>query len=76
MKHKLIAENGVAAGADAATLEPRQLVSDLRPFAQAHTGRSIWELAITLGPLFGIILVMLLAIESGHYLAFALAPLA
>lgn len=71
-----MAENGVAAGADAATLEPRQLVSDLRPFAQAHTGRSIWELAITLGPLFGIILVMLFAIKSGHYLAFALAPLA
>lgn len=60
----------------AACLEPRKLVSELKPFTKPHTGRSIWELAITLIPFFGVILTMLVAIEAGYYIALVLAPLA
>jgi omega-6 fatty acid desaturase (delta-12 desaturase) len=62
--------------ADAAALEPRNLVSELRPFAKPHTGRSVWELAVTLVPFFGVMLAMLFAVASGHYIALALTPLA
>lgn len=64
------------AGTDAAALEPRKLVSQLKPFTKPHTGRSIWELATTIVPFFGTILVMLLAVDAGYTIALALAPLA
>lgn len=64
------------ASASAATLEPRKLVSELKPFTNANTSRSVWELAITVIPFFGVVMAMLLAIASGYYIALALAPLA
>lgn len=57
-------------------LEPRKLVSALKPFTKPHTGRSIWELTITLVPFFGVMWVMLVAIDAGYFIALALAPLA
>jgi omega-6 fatty acid desaturase (delta-12 desaturase) len=65
-----------AAAADAVSLEPRKLVSQLKPFIKPHTGRSIWELAITLVPFLAVILGMLFAIDAGYYVALALAPVA
>lgn len=62
--------------AQAARLDPRKLASELKPFAKAQTGRSVRELAVTLVPLFGVVLVMLLAVASGHYIALALTPVA
>ncbi len=75
LKANLMPDQGSAA-ADAAALDPRNLVSQLKPFTRPHTARSVWELAVTVGPLFAIVLVMLLAIGSGHYIALVLAPLA
>jgi omega-6 fatty acid desaturase (delta-12 desaturase) len=60
----------------AAALEPRALVSALRPYTKVDAGRSVRELAVTLGPLFGVILIMLLALDSGYTIGLALAPLA
>jgi omega-6 fatty acid desaturase (delta-12 desaturase) len=57
-------------------LVPRKLVSQLKPFSRPHTVRSIWELAITLVPFFGIVSAMLAAINAGYLIALALAPLA
>ena len=65
-----------AAAADAVSLEPRKLVSQLKPFIKPHTGRSIWELAITLVPFLAVILAMLFAIDAGYFVALALAPVA
>ncbi|MCR9180291.1 MAG: fatty acid desaturase [Erythrobacteraceae bacterium] len=65
-----------AEGADTAALDPRTLMRELRIFAEAHTGRSFWELAITLVPFVCIIALMLFAVQAGHYLALALVPLA
>jgi len=67
---------GPAIGEGAAALDPRKLVSELRPFTKADTGRSVWELAVTLVPFFALIMVMLLAIDAGYYIALALTPLA
>lgn len=69
-------DQGSVAGADSAALEPRKLISELKPFTMPNTGRSVWELAITLVPFVFIIWVMLVAIDSGYYVALALAPLA
>lgn len=38
--------------------------------------RSLWELAITLVPFFGVVSAMLVAIDAGYLIALALAPLA
>lgn len=57
-------------------LVPRTLVSQLKPFSRPHTVRSIWELAITLVPFFGVVSAMLAAINAGYLIALALAPLA
>lgn len=57
-------------------LEPRKLVSELRPFTKVHVGRSIWELAATLAPFFGLVLAMLWAVSSGYGIALALVPVA
>jgi omega-6 fatty acid desaturase (delta-12 desaturase) len=65
-----------AEGADTAALDPRTLMRELRIFAEAHPGRSFWELAITLVPFVCIIALMLFAVQAGHYLALALVPLA
>ncbi len=62
--------------AEIAALEPRQLVSKLRPFTQVHTGRSIWELTATLAPLFGLVVTMLFAVDAGYMIALALVPVA
>ncbi len=69
-------EHKSAAGMDAAALEPRKLVSELKPFATPHSGRSFWELAITIIPFLAVMLAMLTAIEAGYYAALALVPLA
>lgn len=61
---------------EAAAPDPRKLVSDLRPFAKPHTGRSLWELAITLVPFVAVMLVMLFAVDAGYFIALALTPLA
>lgn len=63
-------------GDGAHALEPKKLVSQLKPFAKANTARSVWELATTIVPLFGLIWAMLAMIDVGHYIAVALAPLA
>ena len=41
-----------------------------------HTGRSIWELAATLAPLFTVIAVMLIAVEQSYFSVLSLYPLA
>lgn len=66
----------VAARAQPAALEPRKLVSELRPFTKAHPARSVWELAATLVPFFGLVLAMLMAFSSGYFIALALLPVA
>ena len=48
----------------------------LKPFSAPSTGRSIWELAATLVPFVATVLVMLIAIDAGYYLALLLSPLA
>lgn len=63
-------------GAQAALPELRQLASQLRPFMKVHAGRSVWELAITLVPFFGLLLAMLWATGAGYFAALALVPLA
>jgi acyl-lipid omega-6 desaturase (Delta-12 desaturase) len=65
-----------AEGADTAALDPRTLVRELRVFAEANTGRSVRELAITLVPFSGTMALMLFAVSSGFYAALALVPLA
>ncbi|WP_379921770.1 fatty acid desaturase [Erythrobacter sp. R86502] len=65
-----------APDADAALLEPRKLVSQLKPFIKPSTGRSLWELAVTVLPFFAVILAMLWAVDAGYYAALALAPVA
>jgi omega-6 fatty acid desaturase (delta-12 desaturase) len=64
------------AAAETRALEPRLLVAELKPFTKVHVGRSVWELAATLVPFFGLILAMLWAIESGYLFALALVPVA
>ena len=65
-----------AAGSPAAMLDPRQLASALKPFAKPHTGRSIWELIITILPFIMVMLIMLVAVDRGYWIALALSPLA
>ncbi len=65
-----------AASTNAAVLDPRKLVTALKPFSAPHTGRSLWELAITLVPFLAVILVMLVAVDAGYWAALVLAPLA
>ncbi|WP_051136016.1 hypothetical protein [Sandarakinorhabdus limnophila] len=50
-------------------LVPRTLVSQLKPFSRPHTVRSIWELAITLVPFFGVLSAVLAAINAGYLIA-------
>lgn len=69
-------ERPAAASNEAAALDPRKLVGALKPFSTPHTGRSLWELAITVVPFLAVILVMLVAIDAGYLVALALAPLA
>jgi omega-6 fatty acid desaturase (delta-12 desaturase) len=64
------------AGVETAVLEPRQLVSELKPFTKVHTGRSVWELAVTLAPFFALMLAMLVALDAGYVIALALVPVA
>jgi omega-6 fatty acid desaturase (delta-12 desaturase) len=71
-----ISDQQSAASPDAAALEPRKLVAALKPFSTPHTGRSMWELGITVLPFFAVIMVMLVAIDAGYLLALALSPLA
>lgn len=68
--HEPLSDSGIAA------LNPRKLMASLKPFARPNTGRSIWELAITLVPFFGVVWAMLAAINAGVIIALALAPLA
>ena len=68
--------NRQAADAATAALEPRQLVSELKPFTKVHTGRSVWELAVTLAPFFALVLAMLAAVNAGYIMALALVPVA
>jgi omega-6 fatty acid desaturase (delta-12 desaturase) len=72
----LMPDRQLAAGAEAAVLEPRRLVSELRPFTKVHTGRSVWELAVTIAPFFGLVVAMLFAIDAGYLIALGLVPVA
>lgn len=76
MKIDFAAGHAPLAGSPTPALEPKALASQLKPFSQAQTGRSVWELAITLVPFFGLVLAMLAAIEAGYLIALALTPLA
>jgi omega-6 fatty acid desaturase (delta-12 desaturase) len=69
-------EQQPAASPETAVLDPRALVGALKPFSTPHTGRSLWELAVTVGPFCAVILVMLVAIDAGYLAALLLAPLA
>jgi omega-6 fatty acid desaturase (delta-12 desaturase) len=51
-------------------------MAQLKPFTAPSTPRSLWELAITVGPFLAIMLVMLVAVNAGYPMALALAPLA
>lgn len=64
------------ANPEAAAPDPRKLVGALKPFSTPHTGRSLWELAITVLPFLAIILAMLLAVDAGYWAGLALAPVA
>ncbi|MGY6551424.1 MAG: fatty acid desaturase [Erythrobacter sp.] len=68
--------NPVAAPSGAGSIDPRKLASALKPFSKADTGRSIWELAITLVPFFAVMLAMLVAIDAGYLAALILSPIA
>lgn len=48
----------------------------LKPFSMPHTGRSLWELAVTLVPFLATILAMLIAVDAGYAIALVLLPLA
>lgn len=71
-----MADAGAAIGSATPALEPKVLASQLKPFSKASTGRSLWELAITVVPFFGVVLAMLAALEAGYLIALALTPLA
>jgi omega-6 fatty acid desaturase (delta-12 desaturase) len=62
--------------AQEAAPDPRQLMAALKPFSIPSTGRSVWELAATLVPFAATILVMLIAIDAGYYIALVLSPVA
>ncbi|MFM7378196.1 MAG: fatty acid desaturase [Erythrobacter sp.] len=64
------------AGAQAAAPAPRQLAAQLRPFMKAQAARSLWELAATLVPFFGVLVATLLAVSAGYWIALALVPVA
>jgi omega-6 fatty acid desaturase (delta-12 desaturase) len=64
------------AQSSAATPDPRKLMAQLKPFTAPSTPRSLWELAITVGPFLAVMLVMLVAVNAGYLMALALAPLA
>jgi omega-6 fatty acid desaturase (delta-12 desaturase) len=64
------------AEAQTRTLEPRLLVSQMRPFTKVDVGRSVWELAATLAPFFGLVVAMMWAVSSGYVAALVLVPLA
>ena len=68
-------KNCSAASPDAAALNPRLLASQFKPFAKPNTARSLWELAVTIIPFFAVMLVMLVALDAGYWLALALVPL-
>ncbi len=53
--------------------DARQLVRELRRFAQPRLSRSVWELVATLVPFLLLNGVMLVAVEAGHVAALALA---
>ena len=76
LNHTLTTDRPSAPVADAAAINPRKLMADLKPFTKTHTGRSIWELAVTLLPFCAVILVMLFAIDAGYLIALALSPVA
>jgi acyl-lipid omega-6 desaturase (Delta-12 desaturase) len=62
--------------AQEAAPDPRHLMAALKPFSIPSTGRSVWELAATLVPFAAAILVMLIAIDAGYYIALVLSPVA
>ncbi len=64
------------ADAETRALEPRRLVSELKPFTKVHVGRSVWELAATLAPFCALVLAMLWAINAGYFIALGLVPVA
>ncbi|GAA4641561.1 fatty acid desaturase [Pontixanthobacter gangjinensis] len=58
------------------TLDPRKLTRDLHAFKDSRTGRSLWELAITLIPFIAVFTGTLIAVQAGYYIGLALTPLA
>ena len=65
-----------AAGGETAAIDPRRLAYELRPFTKVRTGRSVWELAVTLVPFVALVLAMLVALASGYAIGLALVPVA
>lgn len=65
-----------AAGEETTALDPRKLASELKTFMTVETGRSVWELAVTLAPFAALVLVMLFALKAGYAAALALLPVA
>lgn len=62
--------------AEAPALDPRRLVAELKPFTKVHTGRSLWELAVTLVPFFAVSLVALWTVSAGYLAGLLLVPVA
>lgn len=69
-------DHNPAASTAAAAPDPRKLMASLKPFTKPDTGRSLWELAITVIPFLAVMLAMLVAVNAGYMIALALAPLA
>lgn len=57
-----------------AAADARALMRSLKAFSQAQSGRSLRELAITLGAFFAVVMVTLWALSSGYWLALLLTP--
>ncbi len=60
----------------ASSLDPRALMRDLKAFTTPSTGRSLWELAITLTPFVLTTFAILWAVSAGYWGAVFLTPLA
>jgi len=74
-EHQKTCSNGADITASA-PLDPRQLMRDLIAFRDPHPIRSGWELAVTLVPFLTLFSLIVIAVQAGYFLAFALTPLA
>ncbi|MEO0461549.1 MAG: fatty acid desaturase [Pseudomonadota bacterium] len=60
------------ASASSEIIDPRALMRQLKPFTTPSTGRSLWELAVTLALFFSTTAVTLILVDRGYWIALAL----